>query len=167
MSFSEPPKAYDPSATERKWYAFWEANELFRAVNDANDARPTYVIAMPPPNVTGSLHMGHACRTTFEDVLIRYHRMRGFNALWVPGTDHAGIATQVVVERQLQEQGSSRHDLGREAFVQKVWEWKHKSGNTITTQMRRMGDSVDWSHEYFTMDEKLSKIVTDTFVQLY
>ena len=94
MSSNEPPKAYDPSLTERKWYAFWEEQQLFRAPNDASDVRPTYVISMPPPNVTGSLHMGHACRTTFEDVLIRYHRMRGFNALWVPGTDHAGIATQ-------------------------------------------------------------------------
>ena len=111
--------------------------------------------------------MGHAFNQTIMDSLTRYHRMRGFNTLWVPGTDHAGIATQIVVERQLQEQGVSRHDLGRENFVKKVWEWKEKSGNTITTQMRRMGDSVDWGHEYFTMDEKLSKIVTQTFVQLY
>ncbi|AVS75001.1 valine--tRNA ligase, partial [Paracidovorax cattleyae] len=126
-----------------------------------------FAIQLPPPNVTGTLHMGHAFNQTVMDSLARYHRMRGHNTLWVPGTDHAGIATQIVVERQLQEQGVSRHDLGREAFTRKVWEWKEKSGNTITTQMRRLGDSVDWSREYFTMDDKLSKVVTDTFVRLY
>ena len=131
------------------------------------EGEPAFSIQLPPPNVTGTLHMGHAFNQTIMDSLTRYHRMRGFNTLWVPGTDHAGIATQIVVERQLQEQGQSRHDLGRKNFVAKVWEWKEKSGNTITTQMRRMGDSVDWSHEYFTMDEKLSKVVTETFVQLY
>jgi hypothetical protein len=118
------------------------------------------VIQLPPPNVTGTLHMGHAFNQTIMDSLTRYHRMLGFNTAWIPGTDHAGIATQIVVERQLQDQGISRHDLGRRRrknFVSKVWEWKEKSGNTITTQMRRMGDSVDWSREYFTMDDKLSK----------
>ncbi|MET0311298.1 MAG: valine--tRNA ligase, partial [Burkholderiaceae bacterium] len=120
-----------------------------------------------PPNVTGTLHMGHAFNQTIMDSLTRYHRMAGANTVWVPGTDHAGIATQIVVERQLQEQKISRHDLGRKNFVAKVWEWKEQSGNTITTQMRRMGDSVDWSREYFTMDDKLSKVVTDTFVKLY
>ncbi|MHB1115081.1 MAG: valine--tRNA ligase, partial [Acidovorax defluvii] len=134
---------------------------------------PAFSIQLPPPNVTGTLHMGHAFNQTIMDSLTRYHRMRGFNTVWVPGTDHAGIATQIVVERQLQEQGISRHDMGptppeaRKNFVSKVWEWKEKSGNTITTQMRRMGDSVDWSREYFTMDDKLSRVVTDTFVKLY
>ncbi|MFZ1498764.1 MAG: valine--tRNA ligase, partial [Giesbergeria sp.] len=134
---------------------------------------PAFSIQLPPPNVTGTLHMGHAFNQTIMDSLTRYHRMRGFNTVWVPGTDHAGIATQIVVERQLQEQGISRHDMGptppeaRKNFVAKVWEWKEKSGDTITTQMRRMGDSVDWSREYFTMDDKLSVVVTDTFVKLY
>jgi valyl-tRNA synthetase len=167
MSFSEPPKAYDPSATERKWYAFWEANELFRARNDSADTRPTYVISMPPPNVTGSLHMGHACRTTFEDVLIRYHRMRGYNALWLPGTDHAGIATQVVVERLLKAEGLTRHDLGRTKFIERVWEWRVKSGDRILAQKRTMGASADWSRTKFTMDPDLSIAVREAFVRLY
>jgi len=130
-------------------------------------AQPSFSIQLPPPNVTGTLHMGHAFNQTIMDALTRYHRMRGHNTLWVPGTDHAGIATQIVVERQLQEQKLSRHDLGRKNFVARVWEWKEKSGNTITTQMRRMGASVDWGHEYFTMDDKLSAVVTETFVRLY
>jgi valyl-tRNA synthetase len=117
--------------------------------------------------VTGTLHMGHAFNQTIMDSLTRYHRMKGYNTAWIPGTDHAGIATQIVVERQLQTQGVSRYDLGRDEFTKKVWEWKEKSGNTITTQMRRMGDTVDWSREYFTMDDKLSKVVTETFVKLY
>lgn len=164
-------KSFEPAAIEAKWGPLWEQRGYARAghrgTGSANTAEPSFAIQLPPPNVTGTLHMGHAFNQTIMDSLTRYHRMRGFNTLWVPGTDHAGIATQIVVERQLQEQGTSRHDLGRENFVKKVWEWKEKSGNTITTQMRRMGDSVDWSHEYFTMDEKLSKIVTETFVQLY
>jgi valyl-tRNA synthetase len=164
-------KSFEPAAIEAKWGPLWEqrgyARAGYRGTGSANSGEPSFAIQLPPPNVTGTLHMGHAFNQTIMDSLARYHRMRGFNTLWVPGTDHAGIATQIVVERQLQEQGTSRHDLGRPGFVQKVWEWKEKSGNTITTQMRRMGDSVDWSHEYFTMDEKLSKIVTETFVQLY
>ncbi|HEX4509110.1 MAG TPA: valine--tRNA ligase, partial [Burkholderiaceae bacterium] len=124
-------------------------------------------IQLPPPNVTGTLHMGHAFQQTLMDSLTRHHRMRGFNTLWVPGTDHAGIATQIVVERQLQAQGLSRHDLGRENFVQRVWEWKEQSGSTITRQMRRMGDSVSWKNEFFTMDERLSRVVTETFVRLH
>ena len=130
-------------------------------------AKPSFSIQLPPPNVTGTLHMGHAFNQTIMDALTRYHRMRGHNTLWVPGTDHAGIATQIVVERQLQEAGLSRHDLGRKNFVAQVWDWKATSGATITNQMRRMGASVDWSREYFTMDEKLSTIVTETFVRLY
>lgn len=165
------PKSFEPAAIEAHWGPLWEQRGYARAGvrgTGAPDAsRPSFSIQLPPPNVTGTLHMGHAFNQTIMDSLARYHRMRGFNTLWVPGTDHAGIATQIVVERQLQEQGQSRHDLGRKNFVSRVWEWKEKSGNTITTQMRRMGDSVDWTHEYFTMDDGLSKIVTETFVQLY
>ncbi|HVE53291.1 MAG TPA: valine--tRNA ligase, partial [Ramlibacter sp.] len=164
-------KSFEPAAIEARWGPLWEqrgyARAGYRGTGEPDGKEPSFSIQLPPPNVTGTLHMGHAFNQTIMDSLTRYHRMRGFNTLWVPGTDHAGIATQIVVERQLQEQGASRHDLGRENFVRKVWEWKEKSGNTITTQMRRMGDSVDWSHEYFTMDEKLSKIVTETFVALY
>jgi len=164
-------KSFEPAAIEAQWGPLWEQRGYARAGHRGTgvpkEGEPPFAIQLPPPNVTGTLHMGHAFNQTIMDSLARYHRMRGFNTLWVPGTDHAGIATQIVVERQLQEQGISRHDLGRENFVKKVWEWKEKSGNTITTQMRRMGDSVDWSHEYFTMDEKLSKVVTETFVQLY
>nr|WP_283254170.1 valine--tRNA ligase [Ramlibacter paludis] len=164
-------KSFEPAAIEAKWGPLWEqrgyARAGYRGTGAAQAGVPSFAIQLPPPNVTGTLHMGHAFNQTIMDSLTRYHRMRGENTLWVPGTDHAGIATQIVVERQLQEQGTSRHDLGRPDFVKKVWEWKEKSGNTITTQMRRMGDSVDWSHEYFTMDEKLSKVVTQTFVQLY
>jgi valyl-tRNA synthetase len=164
-------KSFEPAAIEAKWGPLWEQRGYARAGHRGTGApqagEPSFAIQLPPPNVTGTLHMGHAFNQTIMDSLARYHRMRGFNTLWVPGTDHAGIATQIVVERQLQEQGASRHDLGRADFVRKVWEWKEKSGNTITMQMRRMGDSVDWSHEYFTMDEKLSRVVTETFVQLY
>ena len=164
-------KSFDPAAIEAHWGPAWEqrgyAKAGYRGTGVPADGEPSFSIQLPPPNVTGTLHMGHAFNQTIMDSLTRYHRMRGANTLWVPGTDHAGIATQIVVERQLQEQGVNRHDLGRADFVKKVWVWKEKSGNTITTQMRRMGDSVDWSHEYFTMDDKLSTIVTETFVQLY
>src|SRR4051794_36052742 len=167
MTAAEMPKAYDPTQTEAKWYAFWQEHQLFRAPNDPNDERPTYVISMPPPNVTGSLHMGHACRTTFEDVLIRYHRMRGYNALWVPGTDHAGIATQVVVERKLKAEGLTRHDLGREKFVERVWEWRREAGDRILAQKKTMGASADWSRTKFTMDADLCEAVREAFVRLY
>jgi valyl-tRNA synthetase len=164
-------RAFEPAAIEAKWGPLWEqrgyARAGYRGTGQAQPGEPAFSIQLPPPNVTGTLHMGHAFNQTIMDSLTRYHRMRGFNTLWVPGTDHAGIATQIVVERQLQELGTSRHEIGREKFAAKVWEWKQQSGNTITTQMRRMGDSVDWSHEYFTMDDKLSKVVTETFVQLY
>jgi valyl-tRNA synthetase len=164
-------KSFEPATIEAKWGPLWEqrgyAHAGHRGTGEPKAGEPSFAIQLPPPNVTGTLHMGHAFNQTIMDSLTRYHRMRGANTLWVPGTDHAGIATQIVVERQLQEQGVNRHDLGRPDFVKKVWEWKEKSGNTITTQMRRMGDSVDWSHEYFTMDDKLSTIVTETFVQLY
>ncbi|MEN9374165.1 MAG: hypothetical protein RIR79_1717 [Pseudomonadota bacterium] len=164
-------KSFEPAALEAHWGPEWEKRGYgiagFRGTHAPQDGQPAFAIQLPPPNVTGTLHMGHAFNQTIMDSLTRYHRMAGFNTAWIPGTDHAGIATQIVVERQLQDQKISRHDLGRTEFVKKVWEWKEKSGNTITTQMRRMGDTVDWSREYFTMDENLSKVVTDTFVKLY
>ncbi len=162
---TELAKSFEPAAIEARWAPLWEQSGVYEPTLDA--AKPSFSIQLPPPNVTGTLHMGHAFNQTIMDALTRYHRMRGHNTLWVPGTDHAGIATQIVVERQLQEKGQSRHDLGRKNFVARVWEWKEQSGATITQQMRRMGDSVAWQHEYFTMDEKLSTIVTDTFVKLY
>lgn len=162
---TELAKSFEPAAIEARWAPRWEASGIYEPTLDP--ARPSFCIQLPPPNVTGTLHMGHAFNQTIMDSLTRYHRMQGHNTLWVPGTDHAGIATQIVVERQLQEQKVSRHDLGREAFVGKVWEWKAHSGATITRQMRRMGDSVSWAHEYFTMDDKLSATVTETFVRLY
>ena len=157
--------AYLPSEIEGKWYPIWEQNGYFKA-NMKTDA-PSYCIQLPPPNVTGTLHMGHAFQQTIMDMLIRYHRMKGYNTLWQVGTDHAGIATQIVVERQLDQQGISRHDLGREAFIEKVWQWKKISGDTITTQMRRLGASCDWERERFTMDEGLSKAVSDVFIALH
>ena len=164
-------KSFEPAPIESHWGPLWEQNGLYEPTLDAG--KPSFSIQLPPPNVTGTLHMGHAFNQTIMDSLTRYHRMRGHNTLWVPGTDHAGIATQIVVERQLQAEGKTRHDMGptpaeaRKNFVAKVWEWKEESGSTITRQMRRMGDSVSWQHEYFTMDPKMSKVVTSTFVQLY
>ncbi|GAB6034728.1 valine--tRNA ligase [Galenea microaerophila] len=158
-------KHFDPKTIESKWYQTWENKGYFKPQKDA--PKPPYSIAIPPPNVTGSLHMGHAFQDTIMDTLIRYHRMKGNKTLWQPGTDHAGIATQMVVERQLAAQGLTRHDLGREKFIEKIWEWKEKSGGTITQQLRRMGCSLDWSRERFTMDEGLSNAVKEVFVQLY
>src|SRR6218665_3793429 len=170
-------KSFEPAALQARWGAEWERRGYgvagFRGSGAPRADAAAVSIQLPPPNVTGTLHMGHAFNQTIMDSLTRYHRMRGFNTLWLPGTDDAGIATQIVVERQLQDLGVRRHDLAptpaeaRECFVAKVWEWKQRSGNTITTQMRRLGDSVDWSREYFTMDDKLSKVVTDPFVTLY
>jgi valyl-tRNA synthetase len=168
-------KSFDPKPIEALWGPEWEKRGYGNAGSrgtsspsaEAAAKGENFSIQLPPPNVTGTLHMGHAFNQTIMDSLTRYHRMRGFNTAWIPGTDHAGIATQIVVERQLQDKGQTRYDLGRKNFVARVWEWKEQSGNTITTQMRRMGDSVDWSREYFTMDEKLSKVVTETFVRLY
>jgi valyl-tRNA synthetase len=162
---TELAKSFAPAAIEARWAPLWEAAGVFAAGLDPG--KPSFSIQLPPPNVTGTLHMGHAFNQTIMDALTRWHRMRGFNTLWLPGTDHAGIATQIVVERQLQDQGISRHELGRENFVARVWDWKIASGATITQQMRRMGASVDWAREYFTMDERLSRIVTETFVRLY
>jgi valyl-tRNA synthetase len=170
-------KSFEPAALEAHWGPEWEKRGYGVAGHRGSQAphadAPNFAIQLPPPNVTGTLHMGHAFNQTIMDSLTRYHRMMGFNTAWIPGTDHAGIATQIVVERQLQGQGISRHDMGptpseaRKNFVSKVWEWKEQSGNTITQQMRRMGDSVDWTREYFTMDDKLSKVVSETFVKLY
>jgi valyl-tRNA synthetase len=164
-AMTELAKSFEPAAIEARWAPRWEQSDVYAPTLDP--ARPSFCIQLPPPNVTGTLHMGHAFQHTIMDSLTRYHRMRGFNTLWVPGTDHAGIATQIVVERQLQDQGISRHDLGRKNFVAKVWEWKAESGATIAQQMRRLGDSVSWAHEYFTMDARLSATVTETFVRLY
>ncbi|MBL8421089.1 MAG: valine--tRNA ligase [Dechloromonas sp.] len=162
----ELAKAFEPAEIERRWYPEWESRNYFAASVDRG-AVDSFCILLPPPNVTGTLHMGHGFNQTLMDALTRYYRMRGHNTLWQPGTDHAGIATQIVVERQLDAQGVSRHDLGREKFLEKVWEWKEYSGNTITKQMRRMGTSPDWKRERFTMDAGLNKVVTETFVRLY
>ncbi|WP_407278075.1 valine--tRNA ligase [Aromatoleum evansii] len=162
----ELAKSFEPADIEARWYPEWESRGHFDAGLDKSNP-DAFCILLPPPNVTGTLHMGHGFNQTIMDALTRYHRMRGFNTLWQPGTDHAGIATQIVVERQLDAKGVSRHDLGREKFLEKVWEWKEYSGGTITRQMRRMGTSPDWKRERFTMDAGLSKIVTETFVRLY
>jgi valyl-tRNA synthetase len=162
----ELAKAFEPADIERRWYPEWEARNYFAAGVDPKKS-DNFCILLPPPNVTGTLHMGHGFNQTIMDALTRYYRMRGHNTLWQPGTDHAGIATQIVVERQLDAQGISRHDLGREKFLEKVWEWKEYSGNTITKQMRRMGTSPDWKRERFTMDAALNKVVTETFVRLF
>ncbi|MBI3937659.1 MAG: valine--tRNA ligase, partial [Betaproteobacteria bacterium] len=162
----ELAKSFEPEAIEQRWYSSWEESGYFRAGTDEAN-RDNYCILLPPPNVTGTLHMGHAFQHTLMDALIRYHRMRGCNTLWQPGTDHAGIATQIVVERQLEAEGLSRRELGREEFVKRVWRWKEESGSTITRQMRRLGASCDWERERFTMDEELSRVVTEVFVRLH
>jgi valyl-tRNA synthetase len=156
---------YDPTITEAKWQQFWEAQQAFKA--DPDRGGEPYCIVIPPPNVTGSLHMGHAFEHSLIDVFVRYHRMKGLNTLWLPGTDHASIAVQTILERELRSQGKSRQDVGREAFLQRAWEWKEESGGTIVGQLRRLGVSVDWTRERFTMDEGLSWAVIHAFVQLY
>ncbi len=158
---------YDPATVEPRWYDFWERLGVFGASDDAADLRPVYAIPMPPPNVTGSLHMGHALFTTLQDALVRWHRMRGYNALWQPGTDHAGIATQLVVERQLEREGVSRHTIGRDAFVERVWKWRRETGDRIHLQQRVLGASPDWSRAKFTMDPALNRAVVEAFVRLY
>ncbi len=162
----ELAKSFEPKDIEARWYPKWEESGYFKAGLDPNKSA-AFCILLPPPNVTGTLHMGHGFNQTLMDALTRYHRMKGDNTLWQPGTDHAGIATQIVVERQLDAQGITRHSLGRKKFIEKVWEWKKYSGDTITRQMRRLGTSPDWSRERFTMDEGLSRSVTETFVRLY
>jgi valyl-tRNA synthetase len=167
MTASQPqlPTQYDPFATEAKWQQLWEDHAVFKA--DPDTPGEPYCIVIPPPNVTGSLHMGHAFEHSLIDVLIRYHRMLGRNTLWLPGTDHASIAVQTILERQLKEVGQSRQDLGREQFLERAWQWKAESGGTIVGQLRRLGLSVDWSRERFTMDEGLSAAVLDAFVRLH
>src|SRR6266568_2225774 len=156
---------YDPSIVESRWYREWEERGLFGA--DPASPKPPYCIVIPPPNVTGSLHWGHALNNTLQDILIRYKRMDGYNALWVPGTDHASIAVHVILERQLAAEGKTRHDIGREAFLERAWKWKEESGGTIIRQLKRLGASCDWSRERFTMDAGLSRAVRETFVRLY
>ena len=159
------PKGYEPKEVESRWYTYWEDRQLFRA--EARSSKEPYCIVIPPPNVTGSLHMGHALNNTLQDILCRYKRMRGFNVLWQPGTDHAGIATQNVVERDLASRGTDRHQVGREEFIRLVWEWKKKYGGVIINQLKRLGCSCDWSRERFTMDEGLSRAVREVFVRLH
>src|SRR5687768_15085639 len=172
MTQSELPKAYDFKSTEPRIYAMWEAGGFFKPSNDPNqpDFDPSvkpFVIAIPPPNVTGELHLGHAMFVSVEDLMTRYHRMKGYSTLWVPGTDHAGIATQLQVEKMLAQEGTSREELGREAFLRRSWEWKEKYATQITDQIRRLGASCDWTRERFTLDEGLSKAVREAFVRLY
>src|ERR671938_1490848 len=163
----EIPKTYDPREAEARHYARWEAAGYFAPEINRDPRAPIYSIAIPPPNVTGSLHMGHALQHTMMDVMTRHKRMSGFRTLWLPGMDHAGISTQLMVSRALKAEGKTRHDLGREKFVERVWQWRHESGGQITVQMRREAASVDWSREKFTMDEDLSRAVREVFVQLY
>src|SRR6201996_6891467 len=161
---TELPKTFDPAAIESRWYAHWEAGGLFRP--DRPGAEP-FTIVIPPPNVTGSLHIGHALDNTLQDILVRHARLKGKDALWVVGTDHAGIATQMVVERQMDQRQDKRTNYSREQFVDKVWEWKAESGGTITRQLRRLGCSMDWSREQFTMDPHFTRAVVKVFVDLY
>ncbi|MEG0245869.1 MAG: class I tRNA ligase family protein, partial [Pseudomonas sp.] len=156
-------KTYQPHAIETSWYQTWESENYFAP----QGAGESYTIMIPPPNVTGSLHMGHGFNNAIMDALIRFRRMQGRNTLWQPGTDHAGIATQMLVERQLEATGQNRHDLGREKFLEKIWEWKDHSGGNISRQIRRLGSSVDWSRERFTMDDGLSESVKEAFVRLH
>ena len=165
MSLRQLEKTYNPGQVEERWYQFWSAKNYFRA--EVEHPGPVYSIVIPPPNVTGSLHVGHALNTSLQDILVRWRRMQGRNTLWVPGTDHAGIATQNVVERLLRDEGTSRESLGREQFIARVWEWKAQSGGTIIQQLKRLGASCDWSRLRFTMDEGLSKAVREVFVRLY
>ncbi len=162
---AELEKSYQPEHTEKKWYAFWLSSGLFSA--DPNDAAEPFTIVIPPPNVTGTLHMGHALNATLQDILIRWKRMSGYNVLWIPGMDHAGIATQNVVERQIAAEGIDRHTLGREKFIERIWTWKSEYGGRISNQLKRLGASCDWSRERFTLDEGLSRAVNEVFVSLY
>src|SRR5580765_6094482 len=169
----ELAKSFEPTDIERRWYPVWESRGYFEA--GKIEGKPAYCIQLPPPNVTGTLHMGHAFQQTLMDALIRYHRMRGFNTNWVVGTDHAGIATEMVVTRQVEAQGKSKRELGREEFNRRVWQWKQQSGSTITRQMRRLGTSGNWEYAdtegqkagYFTADPRMSKAVIEVFVRWY
>jgi valyl-tRNA synthetase len=164
----ELPKAYEPGAIETRWADYWVKEKLFSVPTPApGETRPVFTLLLPPPNVTGRLHMGHMLNQTQMDIIVRWHRMRGFITLWLPGTDHAGIATQMMVEKQLEKEGKKRRELGREKFVERVWEWKREYGGAILDQMKRLGASVDWDREYFTMDDNLSHAVREVFVRLY
>jgi valyl-tRNA synthetase len=163
----ELEKSYTPGHIEKRWAEYWVEQKLFSVPPPSSDPRPVFTLLLPPPNVTGRLHMGHMLNQTQMDIIVRWHRMRGFLTLWLPGTDHAGIATQMMVERQLAKEGKKRRDLGREAFQERVWEWKRHYGGVILDQMKRLGASVDWSREYFTMDDNLSRAVREVFVRLY
>ncbi|HET6272590.1 MAG TPA: class I tRNA ligase family protein, partial [Bacteroidota bacterium] len=158
-------KVYSPGDVETKWYAYWEVHGFFHAT--VNPAKQPYTVVIPPPNVTGVLHMGHILNNTLQDAFIRYKRMSGYEACWIPGMDHAGIATQNVVEKALKKEGMTRHDLGREKFVERVWEWKKQYGGVIIKQLRTLGSSCDWEREKFTMDDTLSAAVREAFVRLY
>ena len=160
------PSVYNPQAVEEKWYQFWLDNGYFHASMD-DAAKPPFCIVIPPPNVTGVLHLGHALDNTLQDILTRWRRMQGYNALWLPGMDHAGIATQAKVEESLAKEGLNKHDLGREEFLKRVWAWKEKYGGTIISQLKRMGASCDWERERFTMDEGCSAAVREVFIRLY
>jgi valyl-tRNA synthetase len=161
----EMEKKYNPKKVEEKWYRFWEEQGYFRSKIDPK--KSPFTIVIPPPNVTGILHMGHGLNNTIQDTLVRWKRMQGFNTLWLPGTDHAGIATQNVVEKQLAEKGKTRQGVGRKRFIEMVWEWKQKYGSTIIEQLKKLGASCDWERERFTMDEGLSRAVREVFVQLF
>ena len=163
----EISKQYDPAQAEQNHYQRWESQGYFAPEINRDPNAPAFSIVIPPPNVTGSLHMGHALQHTMMDVITRYKRMCGYRTMWLPGMDHAGISTQLMVTRELKKEGVSRHDLGREKFIERVWKWKKESGGQITKQMRREGVSVDWSREKFTMDEDLSRAVREVFVRLY
>ena len=161
----ELPKTYDPKQVEDRIYAFWKDGGYFKASPDRS--RKPFTIVMPPPNVTAQLHIGHAMDDAMQDMLIRYKRMQGYNALWVPGVDHAGIATQIKVEEELRKEGLTRYDLGREAFLERVWDWKNRYGNRIVEQQKQLGCSCDWDRSRFTMDEGCSRAVREAFVALY
>jgi len=164
----ELPKAYEPGAIEKRWADYWVQEKLFSVPTPSSgETRPVFTLLLPPPNVTGRLHMGHMLNQTQMDIIVRWHRMRGFITLWLPGTDHAGIATQMMVEKQLEREGKKRREMGREKFVERVWEWKREYGGAILDQMKRLGASVDWDREYFTMDDNLSHAVREVFVRLY
>jgi valyl-tRNA synthetase len=165
MSQEPLAKAFEPKDVESRWYRFWEEQGFFEA--DPASGKPSFAIVIPPPNVTGSLHIGHAFTLTLQDVIVRWKRMSGFDTLWLPGLDHAGIATQMVVERELAKEGKRKEDLGRESFEKRVWQWKEQSSGTITKQLRLMGFSLDWTRERFTLDPALSRAVREVFVALY
>src|SRR5229473_46369 len=163
----ELAKAYNPGAIETRWAEYWVKENLFSVSGPPTEGQPVFTLLLPPPNVTGHLHMGHMFEHTETDIIIRWRRMSGYCTLWLPGTDHAGIATQMMVERQLLSEGAKRQDLGREKFVERVWQWREHYGGVILKQMKRLGDSVDWSREYFTMEERLNVAVREVFVRLY